>query len=60
LMEINLLVLVVHADARHRIRRPGLMAGPAQQLVAIAPGEAAQVLMELPTPQRYQALTSGG
>jgi len=60
LMEVNLLVLVVHADAHHQIRRPGLMAGRVQQLVAIAPGEAAQVLLELPFPQRYQAPASGG
>ena len=58
LMAINLLVLVVHADAHQQIRRPGRMAGLARQLLAIAPGEAAQVLAELPMPDRHQSLAA--
>ncbi len=56
MMAINLLVLVVHGEAHQQIRQPGRMAGMARQLVAIAPGEAARVLMALPTPQSHQTL----
>ncbi len=49
---ISLLVLVVHPDAHERIQQPGTMAALTPQLLAIGPGEAAQVLAELPSTQQ--------
>lgn len=53
---ISTLVLVVHTDAHKRIRQTGPMATAPRQLLAVKPGEAAQVLGDLPVTRQHSKL----